>query len=333
MLSLVRSGPKILVLGSNHVHEIISYCKKMFEGYVCDIDTAFEKSNDQFTIVLLTEKSKQILHLTDIENILVLKENIENILNKMLNDKMYDKISYSRIAPRIIVMRCFGNTQKILDQIKEDHYGSIGTFHKMLEEHNHGVVIVFTTKPLHKPIGLCDLYDKSLFIQQNYPSLIQDLRIHSLKYLNIGLDNKDWYELHIKIYDSYGEYLLHYERLFKVMEDLELGLILGESWGTDAATIFYSVGIYRIRFFTFYEPKVIKKILLGLEYLEDGTRIVDLDLYHKRKKIHWSDVREKNIKDKITLSNKFRKEIFSNLKQETCNQVLVLEEKIKNTRY
>lgn len=333
MFSIVRSGPKILILESNFINEVIAYFKNAFDAFQCNMDAAFENSDENAVIIMLTEKMKELIYLTDIKDILVVKSEIETILSNILNTKKYPLISSSRIAPRIIIMRYFADAEKVVNEIKQDHDGQIGTFNEILEKNNQGTVIAFTKEPLNKPISLSNFYEKSLFIKKNYSILIKDLRIHGLKYLNIGLDNKDWYELHIKIYDSYGEYALHYQRLLKVIENLELGLILGESWGTDAATIFYSVGVYRIRFFTFYEPKFIKKILLGLEYLDDGTRIVDLDLYYKRKKLHWSDLRTKETKDKIILSKKFRNEILAALKKDHLVEIFKLEKKILTTRY
>ncbi|QZY56375.1 hypothetical protein [Crassaminicella profunda] len=333
MFSIIRSGPKILILESCYIHEVINYFKNHFDAFQCNMDTAFEKSNEDNIVILLTEKMKDLLNLTDIKNILVLKGEVETVLSHILNNKKYDFISCSRIAPRIIIMRYFGDIEKVVNEVKEDYNGHIGTFDEILEKNNKGTVIAFTKNPLNHPISLSNIYEKSLLIHGNYSTLMKDLRIHDLKYLNIGLDNKDWYELHIKIYDSYGEYALHYERLVHIMENLQLGLILGESWGTDAATIFYSVGIYRIRFFTFYEPSYIKKMLLGLEYLDDGTRIVDLDLYHKRRKFYWSDLKNREKKDKISLSKIYREKILSTLEKDSLEELFALEKKILNTRY
>ncbi|MCT4604519.1 MAG: hypothetical protein N4A64_00225 [Marinisporobacter sp.] len=333
MFSIIRSGPKILILESAYINEVILYFKNHFNAFQCNIDTAFEKSNEDNIVILLTEKMKDLLHLTDIKNILIVKGEVDEVLSHILNHQKYDLVSHSRIAPRIIIMRYFGDIEKVVNEVKEDYHAHIDTFNEILEKNNEGTVIAFTKHPLNHPISLSNIYEKSLLIHENHSTLMKALRIHDLKYLNIGLDNKDWYELHIKIYDSYGEYALHYERLVHIMENLQLGLILGESWGTDAATIFYSVGIYRIRFFTFYEPSYIKKMLLGLEYLDDGTRIVDLDLYHKRKKVYWSDLKNKEKRDKTSLSKIYRDRILATLEKDPLEELFVLEEKILNTRY
>ncbi|MHB1393884.1 MAG: hypothetical protein ACYCYE_12585 [Clostridia bacterium] len=43
------------------------------------------------------------------------------------------------------------------------------------------------------------------------------------------------------------------------MEWLELGIILGESWGKDNPRPMMSVEVYRVRFFTFHNPIYIKR--------------------------------------------------------------------------
>lgn len=333
MFSIVRSGPKILILKSNHINEVINYLQNDFDASRCNIENALENSNDDSIIILLTKKMKETIKFTDVDNILIIKGEMDTMLSHILNNKKYDLISYSRIAPRIIIMRSFGDTEKMLNAIKNDYNSQIGILNEILEENNNGTIIAFTKNSLNKSISISDFYEKSLFVEQNYATIIKDLSINDLKYLNIGLDKKDWYELHIKIYDSYGAYFLHYQRLVKIIEKLELGLILGEDWGKDAATIFYSVEIYRIRLFTFYDPIYIKKILLGLEYLDDGTRIVDFDLYYKRKKLHSSDLRNKEMNDKIALSKKFRKEIQANLETTALKEMYNFEKQILSTRY
>lgn len=331
MLSLTRSGPKMLVLTSDKLKLLREQLESDFHIEKCDIQEAFEKANENTTIIFLTNKRKDVLKLSDIEQVFFTDTQLEFILCKILNEDKYNNITHARMAPRVIIMRSYGDIEKIINEISKDYDGEVGLFSNFLEKHSDGTLVVFTKSLLNEPVSLSNIYDKSVFIKRDYPSLIKGLKVHDLKYLNIGINKKDWYELIIKIYDIYGEYNLHYQRLLKVLENLQLGLILGEAWGKDAATIFMSVGIYRIRFFTFYSPEYIKKILVGLEYLEDGTRIVDLDLYNKRKKIYWSDVREEKL-DKIQLSKKYRLKIFSKLNHNEKNEIVELEKEILKTR-
>lgn len=332
MLSIFRSGPKVIIIESSLVELVRNCLVDDFQAERHDIDTAFEKSTENTTIIFLTNKRKDVIKPVDVRDVLFFQNQAESILCRIINDKKYDIVSSARIAPRTIIMKTFGNTDKVIDQIVHDYDAKVGDFIEILENNNKGTIIAFTQRQLNEPVNLSDLHARSILIDKDYPSVMRKLKIHDLKYLNIGFDNKDWYELIIKIYDSYGEYMLHYQRLLKILEHLEVGFILGEAWGKDAATVFLSVGVYRIRFFTYYEPKDIKKILLGLEYLEDGTRIVDFDLYHKRRKVYWTDVMKKKVKNKEELSSIYRGEIFSQINDKVKEEVFEMEKQILDTR-
>jgi hypothetical protein len=181
-------------------------------------------------------------------------------------------------------------------------------------------------------MSLNDIYEKVLFMEERYYPLLKSLRSHALKYLNMGIANKDWYEIEIRIFDRYSAYKLHYERLLNVIENLELGIILGESWGKDHPRPMMLVEVYRVRFFTFYSPVYIKRILLGMEYLEDGTRIIDYDIYYNRKKLDWTETVESGIKSRHLLGIKYREEILSKLSEPEKGKMHMLEESILHTR-
>ena len=109
--------------------------------------------------------------------------------------------------------------------------------------------------------------------------------------------------MEIRIYDKYGAYNLHYNRMIEVFDDLDIGLVLGESWSKDYPKALLSVQIYRVRFFTFKEADELKRILLGLEYLRDGTRVVDYDVYCKNKKVGWVDLLKRKERRTATRDN------------------------------
>ncbi|MFZ7104322.1 MAG: hypothetical protein ACOWWO_16925 [Peptococcaceae bacterium] len=332
MLSLIRSGPQMLIMESGVVAKLKQYFEERFVSTVCTLGEAFEKSSEEYTIILIVENSREIVHLDDIRHVFLIKEDSDVILCSLHNDGKCNLLKHSRIAPRILVMRALGDVEKVITEIRKDHQASSGPLLEMLDNHNSlGTILVFTEQPLNKKISSRDLYPQTLFIAEKQAALERRIRIHGLKYLNEGLGNKDWYELEIKIYDIYEEYLLHYQRLLKVIEFLELGIILGESWGRDTTLIFNSIGIYRLRFFTFYEPAAIKKLLIGLEYLDDGTRIVDYDVFYKRKKLYWSDIGE-NLKSKSRVSRKHRELILAKLDENQTAEIFELERKILATR-
>jgi hypothetical protein len=333
MLSIVRSGPKTLVIETSNLKEFYHYLKDDLMGVSYDRDTASTLADDNSSIIFLTTKMTAVVKVADVDHVLLIPKEIEKVLSTIIIHNKNHLITNLRIAPKIIMMKYLGDVEKSIESISKDYNGIIGTFDDIMETHANGVVVSFTKENLSHPVSLSNIYEKAIYIKGNFNEILKSLHKKSLKYLNIGMENRDWYELTVKIYDSYGQYKLHYERLLHIIENLELGLILGESWGTDAATIFYTVGIYRVRLVTFYPPEYIKKILLGLEYLEDGSRIVDLDLFYKRKKVHWTEVRTKDMKKKTDLSKRFRGEVLDKLEEFHKNILSEYENKILENTY
>jgi hypothetical protein len=336
MFSLVRSGPKMLLIESSAIEGLKNYMLEQYGAVIeHEIDSAFERANEDFTILFLTELMKDHVNEKDIVDILIIPEESDVILCRLMNDKRTDLLRKIRTAPRIIIVRAMGDIDKVIHEIKEDHGGSFGTFMELWNAGNEkGTLVAVTDKPLHRNMGVTDLYEKCLYTDQRFYPLFKKIRLQALKYLNKGIGNKDWYEIEIRIYDRYSAYDLHYERLVNILDFLELGIILGESWTKDYPRFMMAVGVYRLRFFTFHDPKYIKKMLVGLEHLEDGTRIVDYDIYYQRKKMDWTDARladDPHLRHLLGL--KYRAEIYARLTPQEAESIKHQEEEILKTRY
>lgn len=333
MFSLVRGGAKILIMESNNMRELLNYLKITAKFKECDLNFAYDNSGEDYTIVFLTNKIKEVVKEEDISHVLVAQTQPDILLCNMISEGKIYLVSNSRLAPRIIVMRALEDTEKILEEIQKDHKGLVGNFNNILSENNNkGNIITLSENRLNSDVRLPNAYEKALYVEEEYYSLIRSLRTHALRYINEAMGNKDWYELEIRIYDRYGEYQLQYDRLVRVIDSLELGVILGEAWGKDYPRFLMSIEVYRLRLFTVSDPKYIKKVLLALEYLEDGTRTVDYDLYYNRKKINWTDVLEDRSIGRNKLGYGYRKNIFSNLSKEEVLKIHKIEEQILKTR-
>lgn len=334
MLSLVRSGPKTLLIESSNIQELRNYFIEKKNACVCSFDDAFEKGGEDHTIIYIIDKITDVVDLKSINDAILLDEEPDVILCNLINDKMSHLVVKSRISMRLIILRVMGDIERVIKEISDNYECIVGDLFEIINAYNEkGTVIAITDKPIHRTISLQnDRYKKALFVKEKYTPLMRDLRANALKYLNSGLGNKDWYELEIRIFDRYSEYKLHYERLFNIIDWLELGIILGESWGKDYPRAMLSVEVYRVKFFTYYDPKYIKKILLGLEFLDDNTRIVDYDLYYNRKKINWSDAADEGIRLRHLIGEKYRKEILSKLNEEEIAELLEMEDRILTTR-
>jgi hypothetical protein len=336
MFSLVRNGPKMLLIESTDIKGLKDYITEKY-GDVEEhgLDSAFEKANEDHTILLIVEQINDIATAKDIVATFIVAEESDVILCKLINDKETNHLKKIRTAPRIIMVRAMGDMEKVIQEIQKDHGGSIGTFMDLWNSGNeNGTLVAITDKPLHRSMGISDLYEKCLYSEKRSYPLFKSLRLQSLKYLNKGLGNKDWYEIEIRIYDRYSAYDLHYERLANILDFMDLGIILGESWTKDYPRFMMAVGVYRLRFFTFHDPKYIKKVLVGLEYLDDGTRIVDYDVYYQRKKMDWTDALQPgDPRPRHLLGLKYRKEIFDHLSPQEVDKIRQQEVEILKTRY
>ena len=333
MFNLIRGGPKILLFESSKIQALSDYFIQEKKAGVYNYDDAFERAGEDYTIIFITDKITDVVDLRTVSNALIIEEEPDVILCNLLNDKMTHLVDRSRIATRIIILRAVGDLEKVIKEISDDYKCVEGEMIQIFNSHNEkGTLVAFTDKPIHRTVSMKDMYKKALFIEEKYSPLMRSLRPRALKYLNSGLGNKDWYELEIRIFDRYSEYDLHYERLLNIMDWLELGIILGESWGKDYPRPMMAVEVYRVRFFTFYEPIYIKKILLGLELLDDSTRIVDYDLYFNRKKLNWSDAADEGIRVRHLIGVKYRKEILSKLSEKEIAELYEMEERILATR-
>lgn len=343
MFSLLRGGPKILILESSRIEQLKQYLIEEFNTEESNLDQALEKSDESYLLIFVVGKIKNVVSKQDIEAVFPIKYSADKVLCRLLSDHKCSLINSVRMGPRIILMRAFGDVDRVVEKIKKDYDGSITKFEHVIDKYNdEGTIIAFAQNSLNQNMNLTDMHDKSLFIKDDYYKLLKSLRMHGLKYVNEGLHNNDWHELEIKIYDVYGEYDLHYKRLLKIIESLELGVILGESWGKDYPRPLMSIEVYRLKFLTFYKPEHIKCMLLGLEHLDDGTRIVDHDIFYRRKKLYWIDIAKKknNIKNPLNIrkltrecfAKPYREEIFSKLGSEETEEILKLEEEILKSR-
>lgn len=335
MFSLIRTGPKLIVFGSNNVCELSNFFVKNLRGISVDLNKALEISQEDNTIIFITEPEKKIARLEDVKSIVLVPERSDYLFSSILNYKAYSYIKDSHIAPGTLIMRVLGNSDKIIENIKQNYNGKSMSIEKCLDEGiSNQTILSFTEKPINKKLELKDFKEKHMLINMPSHILHKKLMSQSLRFLNEGLEGKEWYDLQIRIYDRYSQYRLHYERLSIILDNFELGLILGESYAKDYPRFLMSVLVYQIRLFTLLNPVEIKKILLGMEYLNDGTRICDLDLIYKGKKVDWVEAIDPSTKGftRQQLGMKFREEILNKLTYDNIEKIKEYDEKILKTR-
>mgnify|MGYP001439170829 CR=1 FL=1 len=334
MISLVRKSSKHLVIETNDMNAIENYFINNLKAFKSSLYTISSKTNEDYTIVYITNDLSKPAILHKDTQVYMLPLDSDEILCRITNDKKHHLVKSLRIAPRQIIMRYFGNLDKIIYSILKDYEGKTANLKdSALNFELTDSIIVFTEKPLSRNLSLDDMNEKCVLVKKPFKELYRNIKLNLLRYLNEGLENKNWYELDIRIYDIYNAYHLHYRRLRHVLDNLELGLVLGENWSRDRAVMLMTVGVYSIKLFTLHEPKYIKKILMGLEFSSDNERLCDYDLYYKKKKISWIDIAKNKKESRLDVAARCRKELIDMLPPSSVEYINDLEKEIiKNTQ-
>lgn len=329
MISIVRSGPRVVVAEPPEGAFANWLLARGFE--TPRFEDAFDASDEGSVIFAMVERVGSSITLADIRRIIVIRRQIEEILLEALVDKV-PGMGALRLSPRLLVIRGIGDLGAVVGRIEEELGAFPGSFANLLDTESKGCIISVTAKPLSKRVDLADLYPVSLHTPREYREIRGELRRNALRWLNAGSGDRDWADLEVKVYDRYGEYRLQLERIVLVVNALELGLILGESWSTDSPRFMMRIDVYRLRIMSFLAPERVKGIMLGLEYLDDGLRVGDYDLFRHERKVHWSDAEVEGLKDREGLGLHYRREILGLLTPEVRGELFELEKKLRESR-
>ena len=338
MVSLVRNGSRSLYITTKNMDSLVSFLEDNLNAIEMDLQIIQDRSREYQTLIFVSNLcSDEENCIRRVRSFLIQIEPVK-VLSSIITYPETDKIIETiRPGANFVIMRATGNLDDIIEAVQDDLGGKIISYNDYINNDNSDYTIIgLTEKPLSKGIVASDFNDKFLILKGEYGKIKRDLRMQALRYLNIGLGNKDWNEIEIRIYDIFGAYNLHYNRMIEVFDDLDIGLVLGESWSKDYPKAMLSVQIYRVRFFTFKEPSELKRILFGLEYLEDGTRIVDYDLFYKNKKIGWVDNlnrKQRKIADRDVEASIARKELLEMLSEDTIKELEDIEKDIIKSRW
>lgn len=337
MISLVRNGSRSIYITTRKMDSLIDFLKSNLNAEEIDIQIIQDRSREYQTIVFIADKPMDSNDRSQVVKSLIIPEEPINVLSNLITNHKSDVIDSIRPGANFVIMRSSGDLDKVVSAMEKDLGGKIITYDDYIKNDNSKYTIIgLTEKPLSKGIVASDFNDKFLMVEGEYGRIKKEIRMQALRYLNIGISHKDWNEIEIRIYDMYGAYNLQYDRMMEAFDDLDIGLVLGESWSKDYPKAMLAVQVYRIRFFTFKDPFELKKMLFGLEYLEDGTRIVDYDVYFKNEKLSWNkDLtrKERFAIDRKQMAKDARKELFDKLSKDTLEEIKRLEDEIVKSRY
>lgn len=283
MLSLVRGGFHALFLrvgGGQIIREMI----ETFDLSLSSWKKVYEEAGEDETVIIVSQKGiprgRPQLFRTEAPPCA--------ILAFLLNSSCKDQVLRVKILPRGILFRVTGNYRSTIEEIRRDFNAESSRKGNLLWwTHPTRVAIAFTCRNLNRSIAPSDLVEDILYVNMPYEKLLPQLRNRALEYFNEARGGADWNAYEIHVYDAYERYDIHAERLRSVLDDLEMGFVLGEGWGKDYARILMPVKVYRFRLFSFLSPGKIKETLMGLEFDGEGKRLVDIDIYQGKQKIAW----------------------------------------------
>ncbi|AEC52874.1 hypothetical protein PNA2_1960 [Pyrococcus sp. NA2] len=303
-MRLIRFGPTIL-----HVEEGWEKIIALGFGEVMDVHKAFEKSGELDTVFINSE---------------------EAILSRTLPWVILSKLIEAEgivIRPRgVIILFRTPDPEEIKKALLEKFRGKeTDVLEAILTSDSSETVIMLTKKPLTRPIRLEDI-ERTLILSEDVHTIYKALLLEGpAMLLNLI---PEWNDIVIKLYDQTGHYLENIERISIVVEDLELGYITGAGWGWDYPRPMLKVPVYRMRLISWEDPKRIKFLLKGLEYL-GYRRLCDIDVEVKGKKVSWFEIG--NFKSKFELAREARKELERLLSVDALSELKEIEERLAKT--
>ena len=284
MLRLVAAGPRIIAVRTKEQEKVADYFIKHFDCLVMErIGMGIDPEKTRCIICLVDENGN-----AENAKYLGVYQPVEFILCQLMTAPVQEFITAIRALPPVIVFNGMGNISAVMEKMaSEFSCENTGLEALLHRENNEGVLVVFLREDVP---GQRKFYDKLLFVRQDYASLSKYLTIHAPRYLAKAFAPDAWHMVDLRMYDRYEAYEVQYKRLVEAVEMLGLGHIVTETWDREVTTFADPIGTYRIRLLTFMKPLELKKLLIGLEYSQGGTRIVDLDLFWHGKKISWKDL-------------------------------------------
>lgn len=323
----LRRGLRIIGLETKYVNEIKDFYIQHMNGEEMNFYKAMDESVEDNTLILIVEPKEEKIKLGDAKVMLLVKNPVSNCLANIINLNISHLIDRVLIGPTCMLMRIAGEEKAVKDELIKAFHGNEMTLEEAINEGRKEDTILFLTrKPLSYSVKNKDMIKPPILIPSPSSQVYKRLSKEGLLFITRSMKDRTWLEYRINIYDSKGKYNEHYRRLNFVLAQLDIGMVIEENWTRDHALMLFSVAAYQVRIISAYPPHVLKKIVMGLEYNDNGDRWVDMDIYYRNKKISWVDIE----KDRKKQSRKdegieHRKTMLERLSDEAKKTLFSLE--------
>ena len=328
---LFTEGPNMLFIRTSKPKTIASG----FETSLLDItkhsspEEAFAHTPGKNTIIFITEADKMKTRIKDAIFTFSAPWGADITISYLYNHELLNNVKRIDLGPGIIFLKAINQEQiALLDKkISTSIYSHKFPFEKGVEVGEvQDTIIYITCDNLSRPVSInldtpvvllhIDKYQALSFIEKNIIKLFMETISEDLLK-----------EIGISIYDHYNLYDIHRQRIYTVLTDLSLGFILGEQFTTDSPRFLMKIIVYLIKLLTPESIEKIKWYMLGLEFLENGKRVCDIDILHKGKKLSWRDlpnIPHRGRKEEIAMQA--REELLANLSNEAKTELMRLDE-------
>ena len=318
-MRVLRFGPSIVFLRTAHAEAVKGALKNVFGVDEVATETAIRNSSEFETVLFVTDKwQKETLPP---ETGFLIKSHAPLVLSQVINSNL--PVEKVHVESTLIFLRVPQKVDEALELIAEKYSGEGMDVRTALDEGEAGDTIIgITRQRLSSPIGP-DEIEGAVLIRRNflqvYRELSLDIPILLLKLM------PEWKEITIKIYDTDKRYEENIERLLMVIEDLDLGFIVGEGWDWDYPRPFMRVPVYKLKLLTWEDPVRVKFLLKGIEYV-GYKRLCDIDVFLEGKKIHWTSLGKYD--SKFELAKAAREELEKHLSEDVLRRLRELEERL-----
>lgn len=318
-MRVLRFGPSIIFLRTSHEDAVRSALRDIFGVEEIPTDEAIRKSNEFETVVFVTEEWKK--ETIPPKQAFLVRHHAPVVLSRIINSKL--PVEKVHVESTLILMRVPDKIEEGLRLIAEKYGGEIMDIRTAFDEGEAGDTIIgLTRKKLNSPIGPEDI-EGAVLIRRDFLEVYRELSLDApLLLLKLM---PEWKEITIKIYDTSKRYEENVERLMMVIEDLDLGFIVGEGWDWDYPRPLMRIPVYKLKLLTWEKPERVKFLLKGLEY-HGYKRLCDIDVFVEGKKIHWTALGKYD--SKFELAKAAREELEKNLSEDVIKRLRELDEKL-----
>ena len=325
-----RMSSRLLFLRTDRYRELEEYLVNSLGGRPITMENALAEASEDSSLVFLTPPGLKATRVEDALSVLHTPFSSSVILMRIINDGKAGLLERAQLGPGLLIMRIPEEGQSIIGRIKEEYDGSALSLNEGIGRgESEDTLIFFTTRSINRYTAYVSNNLPVLLVNVPVAEMQRNIRRDAVKYITQSLTDTEWYEYRVNIYDTEGSYMQHLERLMLVITDLELGFALGERWTRDHALALYSVTAYQVRIFSLLPPQRVKKILIGLEFDQQGRRFADMDLYYRNKKVEYNSLDAKARKEgRAKLALAMRGEVLDRLSEESRRRFSDMEEKL-----